>query len=332
MKNGLSRFEYYLNPLQSQLDKAARQKNPALWLYRQNIRTPLFMLEGLSKLYAGLHNPKKFGKLKEQFKTLEDLLGAIDYYDSFAKQFAADKKIPAAITGYLQAQTREKVQNLNEVLVEKSWLQDSNRRMIKIRNLLSEAAWKNDKAEMEAIKTFYGTSIYGIVEFANEKKFRFSNVEADVHELRRKLRWLSIYPQALRGCIQLATGPSAPRHLKKYLTPEITGSPFNVMPDAGDNRRFLVLEKNYFYSLSWMIAELGKLKDNGLKLVAIKEALMQTSGLTEAAAGSKAISIAGKGQLPLQTILDNAEKICKTFFGENNLERLVIGTAGVSNK
>lgn len=329
MKNGLSRFEYYLNPLQSQLDKAAQQKNPALWLYRQNIRTPIFMLEGLAKLYSGLHNRKKFGKLKEHFKTLEDLLGAIDYYDAFAKEFTANKKIPAAITGYMQAQMREKVQNLNEILVEKSWLQDSNRRMIKIRNLLSEVDWKNDKSEMEAIKTFYGTSIYSIVEFANAKKFQFSNVEADVHELRRKLRWLSIYAQAMRGCIQLAAGTSVPKHLKKYLTPEITGSPFNIMPDAGDNRRFLVLEKNHFYSLSWLIAELGKLKDNGLKLVAIKEALMQVSGLSEAAAGRKAISIAGKGQLPTQTILDNAEKICKTYFGENNLERLVIGTAGV---
>ena len=330
MKNGNSRFDFYLNSLQVQFDNASKQKNPALWLYQENVRTPLFMLEGLSKLYAGLHNKKKFSKLKEQFKILEDILGAIDYYDSFAKEFATNKKIPAAITSYLQAQTREKIQSLNEVLIEKGWLGDRNKRMIKIRSILNEVDWKDDKKEIAEIDEFYGSAIYDIVEFANKRKFKFSNVEADVHELRRKLRWLSIYPQALRGCVQLAKGPRSPRHLKKYLVPAITGSPFNIMPDAGNNRHFLMLEKNYFYSLSWMIAELGKLKDSGLRLVAIKEALMETAGTREAAAYRKALSLAGKDQLSLKTILDKSSAICKTYFGENNLEHLVIGTAVVS--
>ena len=94
MKNGLSRFDYHLNQLQILLDKAANQKNPALWLYRNNARTPLFMLEGLSKLYAGVHNKKKFSKLKEHFKNLEDVIGTIDYYDSFAKDLLKIKKYP----------------------------------------------------------------------------------------------------------------------------------------------------------------------------------------------------------------------------------------------
>lgn len=107
MKNGQARFEYFLNQLQQLLTRAGKQKNPALWLYRNNARTPLFMLEGLAKLYSGLHNKKKFSKIKEQFKLLEDALGSIDYYDAFAKQFAGNKKIPVSITSYLQAQTRE---------------------------------------------------------------------------------------------------------------------------------------------------------------------------------------------------------------------------------
>lgn len=332
MKNGPSRFDFYLNTLQVQLDNAAKQKNPALWLYLENVRTPLFMLEGLSKLYAGLHNRKKFTKLKEQFKILEDILGSIDYYDSFAKEFAENKKIPATITAYLQAQTREKIQQLNEALVEKGWLGDRNKRMIKIRSLLSEVDWKEDKKEVAEMADFYGAAIYDIVEFSNQRNFKFTNVEADVHELRRKLRWLSIYPQAVRGCIQLSPGPTIRRHLKKYLVPAITGSPFNVMPDAGDNRNFLMLEKNYFYSLSWMIAELGKLKDNGLRLVAIKEALMESTVIKEPVANRKALSMAGKDQMPIAKILEQAEAICRTYFGENNLEHLVTGTAEVKSR
>ncbi|MBK7434610.1 MAG: hypothetical protein IPI66_12435 [Chitinophagaceae bacterium] len=331
MKNGISRFDHHLNQLQALLDKAAKQKNPALWLYQQNVRTPLFMLEGLAKLYSGLHNRKKFSKLKEQFKLLEDILGSVDYYDSFAREFADNKKIPAAITTYLQAQAREKIQSLNEVLTEKGWLGDGNRRIIRICKKLNEADWKNDTDEIKAINEYYGREIYEIVEFIQTRKFQFSNVEADVHELRRKLRWLSIYPQALRGCIQLANGPANPRHLKKYQTPAIIGSPFNIMPDAGGNRVFLMLDKRYYYALSWMIAELGKLKDNGLRLVAIKEALMQTAGLKEPAAYKKALVICGKDQLPLSQLLDKAELICKTYFKENNLEHLVTGIGNVKS-
>jgi len=89
MKNGPARFDFFLSQLQTLLAKAAKQKNPALWLYQNNARTPLFMLEGLAKMYSGIHNNKKFTKLKEHFKFLEDVLGAIDYYDAFAKLFTA---------------------------------------------------------------------------------------------------------------------------------------------------------------------------------------------------------------------------------------------------
>ena len=146
MKNGIIRFNFFLDQLQVLLDKAGKQKNPALWLYQNNARTPIFMLEGLAKLYAGLHNKKKFEKIKAQFKLLEDILGAIDYYDSFAKQFSADKKIPVAITNYMQAQSREKIQSLNEALKEQQWLGAGNKRVNKLRKKL-----KNSKINFKLI-------------------------------------------------------------------------------------------------------------------------------------------------------------------------------------
>ena len=43
-----------------------------------------------------------------------------------------------------------------------------------------------------------------------------------------------------------------------------------------DQKYFLLLDKNRFYALSWLIAELGNLKDSGLKVEVIKEALLHT--------------------------------------------------------
>ena len=329
MKNGQARFDFFLTQLQTLLDKAAKQKNPALWLYQNNARTPLFMLEGLAKLYAGIHNKKKFTKLKAHFKLLEDAIGQIDYYDAFAKEFAGNKKIPATVVSYLQAQSREKIQSLNEILTEKDWIGAGKSRMEKIRKKLKKADWLDEPKDVEGIRDFYFSSINGILEFSNQKNFHFENVEKDVHELRRMLRWLSIYPQALKGCIQLSQSKKSPAYLSKYLTKAITGSPYNVMPDAGDLRYFLLLDKTRFYALSWMISELGNLKDSGLRLEVIKEALIQSGSTNEKAALIKARSFLGNRQLTEQQVLDQAEAILKTFCKEQNLESLVIGTARV---
>src|ERR1700754_1624337 len=155
MRTAQIRFEFYLKQLEELLMKSSKQKNPALWLYQNNARTPLFMLEGLAKMYAGIHNKKKFTKIKEQTKLLEDAIGQIDYYDAFAKEFSADKKIPAAIINYLQAQSREKIQSLNELLTEKKWLGDDADRIEKIRKKLKKADWQDEKDDVKSIQDFY---------------------------------------------------------------------------------------------------------------------------------------------------------------------------------
>ena len=323
---GNKRFEYYFTKLQLLLNQAAKQKNPALWLYTNNARTSLFMLEGLSKIYSGLHNKKSFTKIKEQLKLLEDTLGVIDYYDNIAKDFAKNKKIPAGIVNYLQAQTREKIQSLNELLIEKKWLSNEDSRVKKMQKKLSKADWLPADEEVKMFAEFYGKSIYEITEFVKTKKYRFENMETDVHELRRKLRWLSIYPQALQGCIQLAENKTSPAHLKKYQTKEIVTSPYNKMPDAADNKQFLILEKKFFYSLSWMIDALGKLKDNGLHIIALKEALQQTATLKDDAAYKKAYQLLGTKQEKLPALLSKSSAICKIYFEEHNLEHLLLAT------
>ena len=332
MKNGQARFEYFLFQFEELLTKASKQKNPGLWIYQNNARTPLFMLEGLAKLYSGIHNKKKFEKLKAHFKLLEDTIGQIDYYDAFAKEFLANKKIPASITNYLQAQSREKIQSLNEILAEKEWIGADNFRIKKIRKKLSKTDWKDEKDDIKSIQEFYVNAINKILEFINEKDFHFTNVENDVHEFRRMLRWLSIYPQALRGCIQLGkTKATAPKFLSKYLTKAITTSPYNAMPDAGDQQYFLLFDQKRFFALSWLIAELGNLKDNGLKVEVIKEAILQTSKTSEKEALAKAYKLAGAGQKTIPQILSAAGKLCNTFCKEKNLENLITGIAAAKS-
>jgi len=335
-KNGQARFEYYLNQLQALLVQSSKEINPALWLYQNNARTPLFMLEGLAKMYAGIHNKKKFIKIKEHCKLLEDGLGQIDYYDAFARELVLNKRIPTAITNYLQAQSREKIQSLNEILHKKNWLGDNANRIKKIRKKLDTADWQDAKEDIKNIHGFYINAINKILTFINEKDFQFTNVEQDLHEFRRMIRWLSIYPQALRGCIQLSKPKQPiPKYLNKYFTAAVKSSPYNIFPDAGDQKLFLLLDKNRFFALSWLISELGNLKDAGLKAEVIKEALLQTSPKTlstktnEKNIMDKAYKISGPSQKTIEQVLEDSEKIIKTYCKEKNLESLILGIAAI---
>lgn len=327
MKNGFSRFEFYLTQLEQMVLKASGNTNPALWLYSNNARTPLFMLEGLSKLYGGIHNKKKFGKLKEHFKLLEDGIGSIDYYDNLAKDLANDTRVPATVKEYLQGQAREKIQRLNDLLQENNWIGENASRISKIRKKLLEADWQEPKQEIKSIRTYYGKEIEEIRKFWSDCDRKFTEMEAQVHEIRRMMRWLSIYPQALQGLIQLQDSGMRDADTDKYLTPEVVQSPYNKMPASGINETVLYFEQQYFLSLSWMIAKLGSIKDDGLCLMAVAEALQQTESLSHKEAMNRACDIfGGNRQLPAD-ILQEASAICTTFFKEKILEKLIPGNA-----
>ena len=256
-----------------------------------------------------LHNKKRFEKIEAHFKSLEDALGAIDYYDGFAKQFAADKKVASTITKRVQARSLEKVKHLGELLAKKSWIGKGANRIRKIRKELEDADWLGEKDELKSIESYYRKSISKINAFAKTYQAGFNELETQVHELRRKLRWLSIYPQALQGCIQLTKTPANDGNVVKYQTPEIVNSPFNKLPAASGISHVLLLNRDYFFALSWMISELGKLKDEGLRIVV----------LDEAGNGSDADSVANTA------ILSKASEICQTYFAEGNLDKLVNG-------
>src|SRR6187402_1328427 len=149
MKPGIARFEFYLGKVESLLQQAAKDNNPALWLYTNDLRTPMFMLEALSRLYSNLHNKNKFTKLKEHFKLLEDGLGAVDYYENYAKIFLEHPTVPVHIREYMQAQAREKIQHINDQLHSNKWIGDNPVRLQKIRIKLSEADWLQPKAEVK---------------------------------------------------------------------------------------------------------------------------------------------------------------------------------------
>ena len=77
-KNRFNPFFSFSNQLQELLTKASQQKNPALWLHQNKVRSLLFMLEGLTRLHKNAFNEKLFDKWNKRFKKLEYIFGEID--------------------------------------------------------------------------------------------------------------------------------------------------------------------------------------------------------------------------------------------------------------
>ena len=78
-----------------------------------------------------------------------------------------------------------------------------------------------------------------------------------------------------------------------------------------------------------MIAALGKIKDKGLHVIAVKEALQQSTELVDAEAYKKTYQLLGTKQPKVEVLLEEAAGICKVYFAEQNLENLVIGISAV---
>ena len=305
------------------LSEAAQQANPAIWLYLNNLRTPMFMLEATSRMCEKLYDDAPcFLKMKEQYKAVEDAVGAVDYYSAAFKNVESNSAIPEAVKQYLVKKADEKAQILNELLEKEGWL--NGKKLSEIEQALNAVDWRKDAKELEKIAKFYAKSVEKTIEVAYETNFVFGHIE-EVHEIRRRVRWLSIYPQALAGIFQFAeTGAKPTAQMEKYMTDVVKKSPFNVIPTTLSIEDPILLSKNHFLTMSWLIAELGDLKDNGLGVELLKEALQNTASLDDAAAYAEAYKILGQTQVPLDALISKSQKVLKTYFDEGHLKGLLM--------
>ncbi len=97
------------------------------------------------------------------------------------------------------------------------------------------------------------------------------------------------------------------------------------MPESGANKYLLMLNKDYFFALSWLIAELGRLKDEGLSTLLITKALQQTKTVSPAEASKQIRSLIAPDSSNITEILSKVSNISRRFFAEENLDKLLNG-------
>lgn len=323
MKNlSFNPFLHYSEQLQALLTKAAGHDNPALWLYKNDARTPLFMLEALTRLHNKAFDEKLFDKWNKRFKKLEDLFGQIDLYDSLGTEFKKNKKIPKDVIKYFTVNAANYTEKCNQRLREKDWLSD---KMKSFNYKLSEFAVEYNKEYADELKFSMTDEVDAILNFGLKYNYEFTKVEEQVHELRRKLRWISIYGQALQGIVQLKKSAKNKKTEINYLTKETLASPFNKLPVQPKNVSVIEFDHNSFFALSWLINQLGSLKDSALKVQLLKDALYISENVTEEEAIEKAHSLLGYKKTLEADVLKEASQLLKTSIVKDKiLDHLIL--------
>jgi hypothetical protein len=325
MKRGKQRFEQYLIQIEVLLAQAYQSKRPALWLYENDARTSFFMLEALGRLYEGMHDEKKFKKIRSWAKELEDGLGNIDFYDNYLKQFQNNHAIPVTAISYISDQLENSVVNLDRFLLNKKWVGENPKMTSKIRKKLEKIDWKKEKKECLLATAKIVVDCDYINAFIAKSKNGFTELEAEVHELRRNIRWLSIYARATDGLIQLADTFEDESHLQKYITDQVRQSPFTKMPEVGTLNSIILLEQNNFYALSSWIFMLGTLKDKGLSVLVLSEAIEKTENLSKEQSIKVACNLLNCNDNFIDNILKEASDFTTQMADEDVLTDLVIG-------
>ncbi|MFN0083087.1 MAG: hypothetical protein ACKVOM_11280 [Ferruginibacter sp.] len=97
------------------------------------------------------------------------------------------------------------------------------------------------------------------------------------------------------------------------------------MPAVGNNKAIIEFEKKYFLALSYVIFELGNLKDDGLKVMAIAEAIAATQFVDDETALQRAYPLSKISSEGVKEIMARAKDVAALFFEEDNLGKMMVG-------
>lgn len=315
---GQQRFITHLARLKDCFVTAAGSGNTALALYKTPARQYFFYLEALARIYRKLHNEKFFSGLLTEFKSLEDQLGKIDFYDAWIKEFSQQQNFPAVLLDYFKLHMDEEVNNLQKMLDENNWFENDFERIRGLSSELSQASWMDAGDDRIAIASFLDDELDNFKDDFKKGKFNFDDMEKGVHEFRRQLRWFSIYAQALDGLIQLQNTADE-KDLKKYMTPEILNSPYNKLPAPKEGIAPIYIHSPNFYAMSWMVNEIGTLKDDGLRIHALTGAIAETKLKSPAEAEGYAASLASDNKYAISNIPKIVENMVDEFMNKNEV-------------
>ncbi len=319
----------YITRLQALADhfrKTREAPSPAMALHRNGARAVLFQLEALARAHRATIDDAEFLPLLDAFKSLEDGLGAVDYFDALLRRVGDDAD--PALRGYLIGRRAEACANVEELLASRCWQDEPDApsaAMATVVQALKQADWPNARKERRLLGKYFADCAMKIHTKLAAGEFDLGNLEDGVHEVRRRIRWLSILPAAVDGLFVREDSDGGENDaLAWYRKPEVVASPFNDFPRREGVTEPLMLDSSAFLAMSWLIAEIGTWKDRGQTAEALLSA-WRDLGVDDKQAIARTRKILGADYVSHAAIKRAVGDAVKRFVGDEVLPRLARG-------
>jgi hypothetical protein len=266
--------ERFIAPLvdfEKVISDATDAHSAMLILTQTDYRRYIFRLEGLFRFYEGARWAQNFGLWRMKFKRLEDALGVSVDANAMVKN-AHDLAMPEAVIHYLEDASKSDNLKLEALLVQDGWI---GRPSVALQQLLVELDTIQVPSERKDAE-YIRQRISHEAQVIAEDRLNMHNLPNGLHELRRRLRWLLIGIQGLRGKVQII-GDDVPDALIPFQ---------NLNPSA---QHFLTFEQTTFpvahsvslnlsayKSISFFVNSFGKIKDRGELHETMRDALVES--------------------------------------------------------
>jgi len=250
-------------------------------------RRMVFLLEGLLKLYR-----KTYPKLESQYqrvKALEDALGGISYTAAMLREVDT-----TGLPDKVIQQTREKCLNAQakaEQLLADRWLPGTapDGRIKGVASILAHLdaqAWQPYDQDRETLLKTIRSELHEI----ETNRYDMADLHNGLHELRRRLRWISVFTEAVDGLVVLDATRNPLPALAPRLDTDLARSKFAQLQPPVRESTPVRLSKSLYLENMAAVLELGAIKD-ALEPLDFVATALQEAGLTTNRAASEALAL-----------------------------------------
>ena len=255
---------------------------------QKDIRRQVFLLEGIAKLYQDIHGDPAV-QVYENTKRLEDALGAVSMTKSnltFALEVHKKQPLDPRVLTTLEEELAKAKTALQKILVDE-WVprkdgalhaEGQSPAMQSIIRGWGDARWASYDKDIKKVRE----EIASRLEKLESTPFDMNDLQGGVHELRRQLRWIPIYSEALNGLVHLDDDKNPIAAYAPLLQDPLAQSKYVTLPAPTREQKTIEVPKSLYVAAMKLILDLGAIKDAGEPIEFLVKAFVQ-SGVTDAA-------------------------------------------------
>ena len=268
--------ERFLSPLvgfENVLTSSPSAHAAVLTLTQTDYRRYMFRLEGLFRFYekapwAGT----EYTQWRMKFKRLEDALG-VSVDAGHMVQSSQSLHMPAPVTVYLQKAFEKDNANLEELLITDGWYGNPSVAIADLIRFLNQTEIPSERKDAD----FVSKRLRKELHFIAKDTLDMHNLPNGLHELRRRLRWILIGMQGLRGKVEMVTDETIPEGLAQFQNLDASATGFLQFDKTTYPLTHVVQVSNAAYrSISFLVDWIGGIKDRGELHETMQEALVQS--------------------------------------------------------